>query len=113
VLQPILCGWFGYLAILALLMTASAGWHTWLGKLGAVAAVAAASRAVAVWRPLFGSAHVRVGAAGTVDLVTVVPDGLVLVVAVVALVAARRQDTRLIALLLVGAALFPLALYFW
>ena len=48
-----------------------------------------------------------------VDLLRFLPDLGVFLIAAGILVGNRRQDTRLIALLLAGASLFPLSLHFW
>ena len=112
-IQTVLFGWFLYMAVLAALIAASAGWGTWIGKLAVAAAVAALLGAVQVWWPLVGPVFVALGPLGAVDLSTLLPDLIVLGVGLAALFAAPRQDTRLIGLLLAGSALFPIATYFW
>ncbi len=110
--QTILCGWFLYLAVLAGLMAASAGARTWLGRLGGLAAGAALVRVVLLWRPI-GGVTVDDGPLAGIELITLGLEACVLVAGLAGLAAAPRQDTRLIALLLAGAAVFPIALYFW
>ncbi len=110
--QTILCGWFLYLAVLAGLMAASAGPRTWLGWLGGLAAGAALARVVVLWRPIAGVTVDRGPLAG-IELVALGMEACALAAGLAGLVAGRRQDTRLIALLLAGAAVFPIALYFW
>jgi len=112
-IQPILCGWLLYLAVMAALMTASAGPRTWLGRLGAAATVIALGRAVTLWWPLGRTYFVPLGSAGDVDLLTFGPDVAIFAIALVHLLFAPRQDTRLIALLLAGAATLPVLLHVW
>lgn len=110
-LQPMLCGWFGYMALLGLLMGASAGWGSRLGKLAGLVTLVSAWRALAMVRPVGPNLYLERWP--SINLATFLLEGLVLAIALWALARAPRQDTRLIALLLAGSALLPLALYFW
>jgi len=104
-LGQVLCGWHIYLAILCLLLGLSAGTRTWLGRLALLGMAASAAQVVLLYQP---------GWAGD-RLQAVKMGGSVLVVAVTILgiLLAKRQDTRLIALLATGAAVVPLFLFFY
>lgn len=98
-----LCGWFGYMAVLAALMTASAGTRTSIGKLAAVATAVAVLLVVSLYRWPFGN----------YEIWSLAAEVFVLLTAVLAYVAAPRSDTRHIALLLAAASALPVALHFW
>lgn len=102
-------GWYLLLVLLAALAAMSAGLRTWSGLLAFAAAAAAGLLLVTT---LFGVP----GAAALANNWTAVSTalvGLCLGTGVVLMVAARRQDTKLIALLLAGASLLPLAAFYW
>lgn len=107
-LQWMLCAWFGYMAVLALLATLSAGPRTRLGLLGGAAALTCLILLVTqFWVP---SLPVLASNWNTVSLLL----GVVPLAAGLALLAlAPRQDTKLIGLLLAGSSLLPLLLHFW
>lgn len=107
-IQLMLCGWYAYMAILAVLATLSAGPRTVLGLLGITGALAAGSLVVLLfWTPpLPGLWAQRTAITFALNLVPVLA-GLVL------LLFAPRQDTKLIGVLLAGSSALPLILYFW
>lgn len=100
-LQPMLFAWYIFMIVLALLMRASAGGRSWAGRLALVAVILDVVLLVTLLRPLSFQQIVTLGA----------PVG-VLIIGLLAASRAPRQDTRLIALLLAGSAIFPLVLYF-
>ena len=104
-LGQVLCGWHVYLAVLCLLMALSAGRRSWIGRLALLAMAASVAQVVLLYQP---------GWAGD-RLQAVKMGGSILVVAagVLGILAARRQDTRLIAILTTGAAVVPLFLFFY
>ncbi len=65
------------------------------------------------WRPLPWSWSLDQPPLAGINLLRLAPDLLAFTVGTGVLLFHRRQDTRLIALLFSGAALFPLALFFW
>lgn len=101
-MRPFLAAWFIYLAVMALLMSASAGRRTLVGGLGLSGAAAAALLLAMLVRWPFPN-YEQVGLAAEV---------VVVAAGVVGLALARREDTRLIALLLTGAALVPILIRF-
>lgn len=104
-LGQVLCGWHLYLAILCLLLALSAGKRTWIGRLALLAMAASIGQVVLLYQPGWAAGHleaVKMGGSIYVAAVTVL-----------AILAARRQDTRLIALLATGAAIVPLFLFFY
>ena len=112
-LQPILCGWYLYMAVLALLLALSAGPASRGGRLAFVGLAATLLATLLTWRSLPWVWTVDWPPLVGLNLLRFLPDLTVLLVGAVLLIGHRRQDTRLIALLLTGAALFPLALFFW
>ncbi len=112
-LQPVLCGWYVYMAVLALLLALSAGPASRGGRLALLALVAAILANVMTWRPLPWTWSVAWPPLAGVNLLRLLPDLADFLVGAGLLLFHRRQDTRLIALLLAGAALFPMALFFW
>lgn len=103
VFQQLLCGWYLYMLVLSVLTALSAGMRTRLGALAGVGVLASALLLVTVFRPLPW---------GNVEQVTLTAKLVVLAVALLVLLAARREDTRLIALLLAGTSLLPVVLHF-
>lgn len=105
-LVPVLCAWYIYLAILSLLMALSAGPRTWLGILALVATGVSALQVVWLywpgWVPGEWLAGLQLGGAV-----------LAAVVGLLGLAFGPRQDTKLIALLLAGAAVLPIFLTFY
>jgi hypothetical protein len=106
--QLMLCGWYGYMAVLAVLAALSAGPRTASGLLAIGAALAAGLLvALLFWTPpLPGLWAQRTAFTFTLNLVPVLA-GLALVLL------APRQDTKLIGVLLAGSSALPLILYFW
>jgi hypothetical protein len=107
-MQLMLCGWYIYMAVLAGLAALSAGPRTGLGLL----ALAGAGAAAVLVLLLFWSPPIP----GLSTYRTAVTFGLTLVPVAAGLaqiVAAPRQDTKLIGVLLAGASALPLLLYFW
>jgi hypothetical protein len=102
--QNLLCGWFLYLTILSALTALSAGPRSKLGLL----AWAAAGCGLFLLLTLFGTLDVP--RLGMLELAAKV---YILAAGALVLLVSRREDTRLIALLLTGAAVFPLVLYFY
>lgn len=113
VLQPVLCGWTLYMAILALLTALSAGPRSRSGRLALLAMGFCLAASVLLWWPLGRTWRVAWKPLAGVDLIRFLPDLGVFLIAAGILFGHRREDTRLIALLLAGASLFPLALHFW
>lgn len=105
-LVPVLCGWYLYLAVLALLQALSARARSWLGLLSIGGVVVALLEVVWLywpgWVPAGWLPWLQLG--GAVYLVAIGLLGLAF---------GGRQDTRLIGLLLAGAALLPIVLYFY
>ena len=101
-LAQMLCGWYAYLAVLSLLAALSSGPRTRSRVVAAVACGASLILVVALMASLSIAPYVLVALKVTV----VVAGALILAFN-------RREDTRLIALLITGAALIPLALHFW
>lgn len=97
-----LCGWYAYLAVLALLAALSSGPRT---PSRAVAGIAGAASVV-----LFVALVASLSLAPSLMLTLKVT---VLVCGALLLLFNRREDTRLIALLITGAAFIPVALHFW
>lgn len=112
-LQPVLCGWTLYMAVLALLTALSSGTRSRSGRAALLAVGLCLLAVVLLWRPLGGPWRVAWKPLADVDLLRFLPDLGVFLIAAGILVGNRRQDTRLIALLLAGASLFPLSLHFW
>lgn len=105
-LTNFLCGWYLYLAILTGLMSASAGPRTWLGRIGiAAAVVAVVSMPLQYWVPA-----VLVHSMGSLRIAG---DLFLLAVGAVGIVAGRREDTKLIALIVVAVAALPVFLYYY
>ena len=100
---PFLAAWFIYLVVLSALLAASAGWRTALGRLSVVAGLASALLALALLRWPFG--HYEALALGGPLLIAATGGA--------GLAAGRREDTRLIALMLLAAAAVPLAIAVW
>ena len=98
-LQPILCGWYFYMAILSLLLALSAGPRTRIGKLAGLAGLVSLAMVPALFTGI---------AAGF----TLAAKLFVMATALVGLLLGKRSDTKLIAVLLVVAAIFPLFLHF-
>ncbi len=105
-LTSFLCGWYFYLAILTGLMSASAGPRTWVGRVGMVAAVVAlVSMPLQYWVPtglVEWMGQLRIGG-----------DIFLLAVGVIGLIGGRRQDTKLIALIVAAVAALPVFLYYY
>jgi hypothetical protein len=112
-IQTVLFGWFLYMALLAALVAASAGWGTWIGKLAVVAALVSLFSAVQLYWPIISPRFVTLGSMEAVDLTTLLPELFILGTGLAALAAAPRQDTKLIGLLLAGSSLLPIATYFY
>jgi hypothetical protein len=112
-LQPVLCGWTLYMAVLALLAALSAGRRSRSGRLALLALGFCLAAIVMLWWPLGRPWRLAWEPLAEVDLLRFLPDLAVFLIAAGILVGNRRQDTRLIALLLAGASLFPLSLHFW
>lgn len=107
-LQWLLCAWFGYMAILALLAMLSAGPRTRPGGIAALALITSLVLMVTqFWVPSLPLLSTNWS---TLSLILLV---LPLLVGLALLALAPRQDTKLIALLLAGSSLLPLVLYFW
>lgn len=107
-IQVVLCGWYGYMAILAGLAMLSAGPRSRPGLLAAIGLGSCLALLVTLfWIP---PVSVIQDNWGTVSLVLSLAP---LLVGLALLALAPRQDTRLIALLLAGSSLLPLVLYFW
>ncbi len=102
-MQSFLCGWYLYLTVLSGLMTASAGRQTWIGRLGMVAFAASVLLLLAV----YGTVSLP-----AVEMVTLGAKIVPVVAGLAALAFAPRQDTKLIGLLLAGAAAMPVYLHF-
>jgi hypothetical protein len=113
VIQTVLFGWFLYMALLAALVAASAGWGMWIGKLAVVAALVSLFGAVQLYWPFVSPRFVTLGSLEAVDLTTLLPVLFILGTGLTALIAAPRQDTKLIGLLLAGSAVFPIVTYFY
>jgi hypothetical protein len=113
-LQLILCGWNLYMAVLALLMAFSAGPRSRSGRLAFLAMGLCLAITALLWRSVELPARLLawwpLEAVGPLPFL---PELGILLIAVGILIGHRRQDTRLIALLLAGTSLFPLALHFW
>ena len=107
-IQLMLCGWYGYMAVLAVLAALSAGPRTGLGLLALLGAAAAGALAVLLfWSvPLPGLVANRTALTFALNLVPVV-------VGLAQVLFAPRQDTKLIGVLLAGSSALPLSLYFW
>ena len=112
-LQPVLCGWYLYLSVMALLLALSAGPASRSGRLALLALAATLLSNVLTWRPLPWSWSLAWPPLAGVNLLRMLPDLVAFAVGTGILLLHRRQDTRLIALLFTGAAIFPLALFFW
>lgn len=105
-LTNFLCGWYFYLAILTGLMSASAGPRTWVGRVGIVAAIVAlVSMPLQYWVP---AALVE-----SMDALRIGGDVALLAAGLVGLAGGRRQDTRLIALIVAAVAVLPIFLYYY
>ena len=102
-IQTVLCGWYVYLAVLSVLLSLSAGRGTWLGWLGLLSAVANGLTLTL----LYGWVSLP-----AMQWATLVVNAVPLVVGLLALGLAPRQDTKLIGLLLAGAAALPVYLHF-
>jgi hypothetical protein len=101
--RAFLLAWYLYLMVVALLMAASAGRRTPSWLLGLVGGLAAGALALRLLAPgLAPGSAVTLAASVTIALA-----GLA------GLVTARREDTRLIALILAAAGALPVLLYFW
>jgi hypothetical protein len=107
-----LCGWYAYMAVLAVLATMSAGAGTALGRAAIAAALSCALLMAGNWWAIIPSMPADLGPYSDIDLARLAPHLLILGVAFAALLRAPRQDTRLIALLLAGAGILPMALFF-
>lgn len=104
-LGQVLCGWHIYLAVLCLLMALSAGTRTGLGRLAQVAMAASVAQVVLLYQPGWAGGHLEaIKMGGSI---------VVVVVTIIGVLAAKRQDTRLIAILAAGAAIVPLFLFFY
>ena len=107
-LQWMLCGWFGYMAVLAGLAMLSAGPRTRAGLVAAIALVTCVILLVTqFWVPSLPAL------ASNWNTVSLLLAALPLVVGLALLALAPRQDTKLIALLLAASSLLPLVLHFW
>jgi hypothetical protein len=107
-LQTILCGWYVYLAVLALLAAASAGRETWTGRVALAGAVCCGLVVLFLyWVPPWPAMQDHM------DAITTALKVAVLAVGVIVIVGGRRQDTKLIGVLLAGTAALPLFLNFW
>ena len=105
-LRSFLCGWYIYLAVLSGLMAASAGPKTRVGRVGiAGVLVAAVSVPLQYWVP-----GILVASMGWLRLAG---DLFLLAVGLIGLIAGRRQDTKLIALLVAAVVALPIFLYFY
>jgi hypothetical protein len=103
-----LCTWFAYMTVLAVLAALSAGPRTTLGLAAGVAAVCCAALALTqFWVPPLPLLSANW------DLVTLLLGAVPLVIGGLLMARAPRQDTKLIALLLAGSSLLPLLLHFW
>lgn len=98
-MEAFLCGWYAYEAVLAGLMTASAGRRTWVGRAGVAAAAVAVYTLLAQRDWVATSPALFLGAKFAV-----------LLAGIAGLALGRRADTRLIALLLAAAAAVPVVL---
>lgn len=111
-IQTLLCGWYIYMAVLGGLMSLSAGRSTGMGRLSALAGLLCLALIGLNWWPLLPVWAVDIGPYAGIDLASLLPHLVVLAVALLALFRAPRTDTRLIGLLLAGASLLPVALFF-
>lgn len=98
-LQPILCGWYIYMAVLSFLLALSAGPRTRIGLLGGLSGIVS----------LIMVPELFTGYGASLTLGAKL---FVLATALISLFFSKRSDTRMIALLLVVAAAFPLFLHF-
>ena len=111
-IQALLCGWYIYMTLMSGLMTLSAGPRTRIGRLASLSALVCVLLLVANFRAILPAHPIDIGPYAAVDLGHLAPHLVIVVAAVIALLRAPRQDTRLIALLLAGASLLPALLFF-
>lgn len=120
-IQPIFCGWYLYMMVLSGLMRLSAGRPGAIGRLASLALLLSLLQILLLWWSpgawleawgLDTARFVDIGPYADRDLIALLPKLGLLGIALFTTLRAKSQDTRLIALLLAGAALFPFALDF-
>ena len=110
-LEPFLCGWYLYMLVLAGLMLLSSGRRTRRGYVAGFACLCILVLMASLWLS-FDAYFIAIGPYPSVDLFRLLPKLVILAISADTALRADRQDTRLIALLLLAATALPLALDF-